>query len=144
MKLGGTKELGVTHVESKGDKIIFAEIDLYTLLDKDTLTAGELLASAKQVQLHEIGHALGLGHSKEPYDTMYFETSPDGLEFPLTMRDKNTILALYSKYPSELAHLPRSASYSSTFGSEPSTSASTKSSVDRTPVRLQDEAADLK
>ena len=135
LRLGGTKELGLTHVESQGDTIIFAKIDLYTLKDKSELRFDELVAAAKQVELHEIGHALGLEHSQQPYDVMYFETTPEGLEFPLTMRDKNTILALYSKFPSEIAHLPRSNTYSSS---------SSSSVIGKTAIRFQDEVPDLK
>jgi len=106
MHLGGTKELGLTHTESAGSKIVSARIDLYTLADRPDLKKEELIAAAKQVDLHEIGHALGLEHSQQPYDIMYFETTPNGLEFPLTPRDKNTILAIYSSPSSQISQLP--------------------------------------
>jgi predicted Zn-dependent protease len=97
LELGGTKELGLTQTAREGNKIISATIALYTLADKTELKKEEVIAEAKEVDLHEIGHALGLEHSSQPYDTMYFETTPDGLEFALTQRDKKTILALYDK-----------------------------------------------
>jgi predicted Zn-dependent protease len=95
MELGGTKELGLTQTAREGSKIVSATISLYTLADKTELRKNELIAEAKEIDLHEIGHALGLEHSSQPYDTMYFETTPDGLEFALTARDRKTIVALY-------------------------------------------------
>lgn len=95
MQLGSAKELGLTQTARRGDKIMSANIALYTLIDKPDLKREQRVAESKEVDLHEIGHALGLEHSSQPYDTMYFETTPDGLEFALTPRDKKTILALY-------------------------------------------------
>ncbi len=103
MELGGTKELGLTQTAREGNRIMSATIALYTLVDKTELKKEEVLAEAKEVDLHEIGHALGLEHSSQPYDTMYFETTPDGLEFALTQRDKKTILALYGDTPQTIS-----------------------------------------
>ena len=111
LQLGGTKELGLTHRESQDDKIVLAKIDLYTFVDRPELRTEDLIAAAKQVDLHEIGHALGLEHSQQPYDIMYFETTPDGLEFPLTPRDKSTILALYSAHTSQISQIPNGSAY---------------------------------
>ncbi|CAM6006184.1 unnamed protein product [Sphagnum balticum] len=52
---------------------------------------------ARRVDLHEIGHALGLlGHSRTPGDVMYGTYLPTDSIPSLTERDKNTIVALYS------------------------------------------------
>jgi tetratricopeptide (TPR) repeat protein len=126
MQLGGTRELGLTHTMRKDSQILSARIDLYTLLDRKGLKKEEIVSEAQEVDLHEIGHALGLEHSSKPYDTMYFETTPDGLEFALTQRDKQTILALYS-------NSSRSASSSS--GGQ--TRGSSLSSMDKPAVANQ-------
>ncbi|HEY9772454.1 MAG TPA: matrixin family metalloprotease [Planktothrix sp.] len=96
-KFGDTQELGLTHCCFNPDdhQIEKATIDLYSLADRDNVSDDQLIRTARSVQLHEIGHALGLGHSKCEYDIMYPLTSPEGLEFPLTTRDQNTIVALY-------------------------------------------------
>jgi hypothetical protein len=47
--------------------------------------------------LHEIGHALGIGHSKYIKDVMYFRSAPQ--QGQLTNRDKATIARLYGDYP---------------------------------------------
>lgn len=48
--------------------------------------------------IHEVGHSLGLGHSKDIRDIMYFRGSVQ--QGPPTSRDRGTIARLYSDYPS--------------------------------------------
>lgn len=53
---------------------------------------------AKRLFLHEIGHALGIsGHSDSPQDIMYPTRDPQDRDSVLSDRDKNTILALYTR-----------------------------------------------
>ncbi len=95
--LGEGQELGVTEtqVNARGE-IIHADIALLTVYDGKEGRRDEIDRRCKVVDLHEIGHALGLNHSHEIYDIMYPQVAPLGLEHPLTCRDKNTLLALYS------------------------------------------------
>jgi predicted Zn-dependent protease len=99
----GGRELGVTRVQSFNTGCMkHAEIRLLTSVGEGVKTNSEALARAKSVDLHEIGHAIGLQHSTETYDTMAPVAPPIGLEFPLTMRDRNTVLALYNMSSSAL------------------------------------------
>jgi predicted Zn-dependent protease len=50
--------------------------------------------SLKCTCLHEVGHALGLGHSPNSHDIMYFQDTPNGAN-SLTNRDKATLLKFY-------------------------------------------------
>jgi tetratricopeptide (TPR) repeat protein len=99
----GGRELGVTRVQAFQTGVMkHAEIRLLTSVGDGVKTEAEAVARAKSVDLHEIGHAIGLQHSTETYDTMAPVAPPIGLEFPLTMRDRNTVLALYSMDASNL------------------------------------------
>jgi Matrixin len=102
--MGSLEELGLTHRMAipENGQIISATIDLYSLFDKKG-SEDQLVRTAKAVELHEIGHALGLDHSLQTYDIMYFCSMPDGLEFPLSDRDKRTMVALYTSLPKNVA-----------------------------------------
>jgi tetratricopeptide (TPR) repeat protein len=52
---------------------------------------------ARRIDLHEIGHALGiLGHSKNPNDIMFSSVMPADTISELSNRDKNTLSKIYS------------------------------------------------
>lgn len=74
---------GLAIVTSQGDRIV--EVRVLVL---DTL--GDAIQA---VSAHEIGHALGLGHSPTATDLMYFQY--DGTNGLATRSDLNTVLALY-------------------------------------------------
>jgi len=95
--LGGTEELGITRLVYVEDEIKSAEIKLLTVKPSKEDSMTQLLSQAKSTDLHEIGHALGLQHSDCSFDTMYPQVAPAGLEFPLTGRDCNTVMALYNQ-----------------------------------------------
>lgn len=96
--LGGadSRELGLTLTQFADGVIESADIKLLTLYGvcRDDVT--EIFPQAKCVALHEIGHAMGLQHSSQPYDTMYPLVPPKGFEYSLTKRDLNTMTALYA------------------------------------------------
>ena len=98
-KFGDMQELGLTRIltEDETGLISSAEISLFSSIDAGLRSPEALLRTAKSVQLHEIGHALGLGHSQCDYDVMYPFSSPEGFEFPLNVRDGNTISTLYNR-----------------------------------------------
>ena len=111
---GDTKELGLTLTTFANGVIESADIKLHTLVGVCRDDASELFPQAKCVALHEIGHALGLQHSTEAYDTMYPLVPPKGFEYSLTKRDLNTVTALYSQNPAQITTMDTLKSLSHT------------------------------
>jgi tetratricopeptide (TPR) repeat protein len=99
--LGGTQELGLTRINYVNGVIRSAQITLLNLKNDGSRSRGQMIAQASSVDLHEIGHALGLQHSDKAFDTMYPLVAPAGLEFALTQRDINTVSALYAGHGTE-------------------------------------------
>jgi tetratricopeptide (TPR) repeat protein len=93
---------------SPDDKgILKAHIYLLTIKPED----GTILTDnqARRVDLHEIGHALGIfGHSHNPGDIMFGSMPPGDLDCSLSEKDKNTISALYSLDANTVARNPLS------------------------------------
>ena len=88
---------GVAHTSSSGGVIddVDVEVDMMNGYSREQMLEEGECAS---VCMHEIGHALGLHHSTNFYDMMYFGSSSKQTG-ELTNRDKRTIARLYEKYP---------------------------------------------
>lgn len=90
-------EAGLTTLNYVGDgKIEHALIQIETYdFDKNREVADSVI---KGVCLHELGHAIGMGHSSYVKDIMYFQQTPRQL-LSLSPRDRATAARLYNDYP---------------------------------------------
>lgn len=88
---------GVAHVSAENEMIenVRVEIDTMNGFDLDKPLEDSECAS---VCMHEIGHSLGLDHSTNYADIMYFGASAKQSGMP-TSRDRATIARLYANYP---------------------------------------------
>jgi predicted Zn-dependent protease len=90
-------KVGLTTVNNENNIITDVLIQVSTVnpfSDNRELNESE----ASDVCLHEVGHALGLGHSTSVTDVMYFGSSARQPHAP-SKRDKATIARLYADYP---------------------------------------------
>jgi hypothetical protein len=102
--------LTTPHINDKTHEIDSQDVRIRTVNGFDPkrlISDGE----AASVCMHEIGHAMGLGHSTCYSDIMYFGASSKMSGYP-TKRDKATIARLYEDYP-QVKFTPSSTSTSS-------------------------------
>jgi tetratricopeptide (TPR) repeat protein len=96
---------GLTHSRTVDGKINIANIDVRTVSPfnpNEEVEPGE----CAHIVTHEVGHALGLGHSKLIRDIMYFRSAAH--QGPPTARDRATIARLYRDYPA-IGFVPKTA-----------------------------------
>lgn len=99
-------KIGLTTIDSDEDGVIKnVEMQIATVnaFDNNRVLHD---SEAAVVCMHEVGHAMGLGHSTSVNDVMYFGSSAKQSGTP-TKRDSATIARLYSSYPVVVAFVPK-------------------------------------
>jgi FOG: TPR repeat len=100
---------GVTgNKRSSGNTLSRANIEIRSVdyWTNEPISEGEAFC----VSMHEVGHALGLGHSNNVCDVMYVNRSTKTKTMP-TARDSATLARLYQSYPT-LAFKPKAPEHS--------------------------------
>jgi tetratricopeptide (TPR) repeat protein len=95
-KFKDSAETAETKLYSDRYGVARGEIEILTLAPVSNQTVTD--KSMRGTTLHEVGHVLGLaGHSKTPGDIMFFSNSLSEATQNLSIRDKNTLVRLYSE-----------------------------------------------
>lgn len=143
-RMSSSREDGQAVLVPNGHELTMANIVLLTVPPPSMKTLTDNYAS--HVALHEVGHALGLGHSAVASDVMYGVIYPDDKVYKLSEHDRNTLIALYNKNLAEDA--AQSGAQADSQGSEVKTGSGqstiqvpTGSSPEMESLRLNNEGA---
>lgn len=103
---GSTRPVGICYREYGSDGLEKCDINIRTVHpfnDNEPVDVSECASTL----MHEVGHSLGLNHSKCMRDVMYYRSSPIQ-SGPPTKRDATTIARLYQSYP-VVAFVPKAS-----------------------------------
>lgn len=79
-----------------GKRLLYRSDGVAVVVPKEFTLGPRFLARMEQTGMHEMGHALGLLHSKSEADIMYPRLREDMLAPRLSSRDQHTVEVLYS------------------------------------------------